>query len=99
MGNEKKGVDQLRNLDDPVMCPEKVERSRIDYLLQKGPPEITLDNFPKNKDSSNLSKVHCRRKMSNGESSLRPWLLADKISCFHCRLLGKHQNILCKRMI
>ena len=73
-----------------------MERSRIDYLLQKGPPEITLENFPKNKDGRHFSKVHCKRKLSNGESILRPWLIysvsADKIYCFYCRLLGKQKS-------
>ena len=35
MGNEQNVVDPLRNLDDPVMWPEKMKRSCIDYLLQK----------------------------------------------------------------
>ena len=95
MGNEQNVVDPLRNLDDPAMWPEKMERSCIDYLLQKGPPEITLDNFPKNKDGRHFSKVHCKRKLSNGESILRPWLIysgsADKIYCFYCRILGKQK--------
>ena len=47
MGNEQNVVDSLRNLDDPAMWPEKTERSYIDYLLQKSPPEITLHNFLK----------------------------------------------------
>ena len=93
---EENVVDPLRNLDDHAMWPEKMERSCIDYLLQKGPPEITLDNFPKNKDGKHFSKVHCKRKLSNGESMLRPWLIysvsADKIYCFYCRLLGKQKN-------
>ena len=42
-----------------------------------------------------FSKVHCKRKLSNGESILRPWLIysvsADKIYCFYCRLLGKQK--------
>lgn len=87
MGNEQNVVDPLRNLDDPAMWPEKMEISRIDYLLQKGPPEITLENFPKNKDVRHFSKVHCKRKLSNGESILRSWLIysvsADNIYCFY----------------
>ena len=55
MGNEQNVVDPLGNLDDPSMWPEKMKRSCIDYLLQKGPPEITLVNFPKNKDGIGIS--------------------------------------------
>ena len=72
MGNEQNVADPLRNLDNPAMWPEKMERSCMDYLLQKGPHEITLDNFPKNKDGRHFSKVHCKRKLSNGESIFRP---------------------------
>ena len=95
MGNEQNVVELLRNLDDPAMWPEKMERSCIHYFSQKGPPEIALDNFPKNKDGMHFSKVHCKRKMSNGKSILRPWLIysvsADNIYCFYFRLLGKQK--------
>ena len=56
MGNEQKVVDPLRNLDDPAMWPEKMERSCIDYLLQKNPPEVTLNNYLKNMDNRHFSK-------------------------------------------
>ena len=46
MDNEQNVVDPLRNLDDSAMWPEKMERSCIDYLFQKG-PDITMDNFPR----------------------------------------------------
>ena len=45
MGYEKNLVDPLRNLDDPAMWPEKMISHCIDYLLQKGPPEIKLDKI------------------------------------------------------
>jgi hypothetical protein len=35
MGNEQNVVDPLRNLDDPAMWPEKMERSCTDCLSQK----------------------------------------------------------------
>ena len=96
MGNEQNVVHLLKNLDDPAMWPEKTKRSCIDYLLQKSPPEITLGNFPKNKDVKYFSKQLCKQKLSNGESILRPWLIysvsADKIYCFYCRLLGKQKS-------
>ena len=89
MGNEENVVDPLRNLDDLAMWPEKMKRSCIDYLLQKSPPEITLDNFLKNgRYFSKLhlqtkKQVHCKQKLSNGKNILRPWLIysvsADKI--------------------
>ena len=90
MGNEQDVVDPLRNLDDPAMWPEIVERSCIYYLLQKGPHEISIK-----KDGMHFSNVHCKRKLSNGESMLHPWLIysvsADKIYCFYCCLLGKQK--------
>ena len=78
------------------MWPEKMVRSCNDYLLQKGPPEITLNNFLKNKDGRHFSKVHCKQTPSNGKSILSPWLiysvLTDKIYCFYCRLLVKQKS-------
>ena len=78
------------------MWPEKTKRSCIDYLLQKSPPGITLDNFPKNKDGRYFSKLHYKQKLRNSGSILRPWLIysmsADKIYCFYCRLLKKQKS-------
>ena len=76
-------------------CGQRKLKDRVLFFLQKGPPGITLDSFPKNKDSMHFSKVHCKRKLGNGEIILCPWLIyyvsADKIYCFYCRLLGKHK--------
>ena len=97
LGDDEQNVvlDPTTNLNDPAMWPENMEKSCIDYLLQKGPPPITLDSFPKNKNGRHFSKVHCKRKISNGETILRPWLIysvsADKIYCFYCRLMGKQK--------
>ena len=60
MDNEQKVVDLLRNLDNPAMWPEKMERSCIGYLLQKNPPEVALDNYMKNMDGRHFSKLHCK---------------------------------------
>ena len=98
LGDDEQNVvlDPTTNLNDPAMWPENMEKSCIDYLLQKGPPPITLDSFPKNKNGRHFSKVHCKRKISNGETILRPWLIysvsADKIYCFYCRLMGKQKS-------
>ena len=101
MSNEQNVVDPLRNLDNPVMWPEKMERSCIYYLLQKGPPEITLDNFPKNKDGMHFSKVHCKRKLSNGESIFRPWqIYSVPATRFIVSTVAYwKKNLLCKRWI
>ena len=78
------------------MWPEKMKKSSIGYLLKKSPPEITSDNFPKNNDGRYFSKLHCKQKLSNGESILRPWLIyfvsADKIYCFYCLLQEKQKS-------
>ena len=96
MRKEQKVVDPWRNSDDPAMWPEKMKRTYIDYLLQEGPPEITLDNFLKSKDGRYFSKVHCKRKLSNGKSILPPCLIhfvsTDKIYCFYSRLVGKQKS-------
>ena len=44
VGHEQNVVDPLRNLDNPALREEKIERSYIDYLLQKD--QSILDNFP-----------------------------------------------------
>ena len=47
MDNEQNIVDPLGDLDDSQMWPEKIENFCVEYLLQKGPSEITFHNFPK----------------------------------------------------
>ena len=72
---------------DPAFWPKSMGTSYRDYLLINGPPKITLDTFPKDKDGRHFSKVHCERKLNNGEHVMRPWLIysesEDMIYCFY----------------
>ncbi|GBM01702.1 Zinc finger MYM-type protein 5 [Araneus ventricosus] len=80
----------LELTDDPATWPEMMSQSVRDYLVQNGPPSITVEIFPKNESGAHFSKFHCKRKLPNGEIVDRPWLLysatSDKVFCYYCKL-------------
>lgn len=90
--------EQVNITNDPATWP-KIITSRIrDYLVKEGPPKILLEDFPRQENGTHFSKVHCRRKLPNGESIYRPWIIysesVDKIFRFYCRLFGNDTSAL-----
>ena len=67
-----------------------------DYLAMKGPPNIPGNSFPRNVKGLCFSKFHCKRKLLNGESVERPWIIcskfADKIYCSYCKFFTKNAS-------
>ncbi|XP_039355879.1 52 kDa repressor of the inhibitor of the protein kinase-like [Mauremys reevesii] len=92
---EQKGnfnsAEQIEISDDPAAWPEYISQRLREYLLKQGPPKIIVEDFPKNKIGKHFSKFHCQRKLSNGETVPRPWVIysvsADKIFCYYCKVL------------
>jgi len=84
--------DSKNLTNDPATWPKNMSTSVRDYLVQKGPPQITLKNFPKNEKGTHFSTMHCKRKLPNGEIMDRPWLIysetADAIFCFCCLIFA-----------
>ena len=82
--------------DDPANWPTAMNNNARDYLAIKGPPNIPGNSFPRNGKGSCFSKFHCKRKLLNGESVERPWIIysksADKIYCFYCKLFIKNAS-------
>ena len=75
--------------DDPANWPTAMNNNVRDYLAMKGPPNIPGNSFPRNGKGLCFSKFHCKRKLLNGESVERPWIVysksADRIYCFYCK--------------
>nr|XP_047133848.1 uncharacterized protein LOC101240817 [Hydra vulgaris] len=67
--------DILKIKDDPATWPNKINQNVRDYLVNEGPPKITVENFPQNEKGLHFSKFHCKRKLKNGEVIERPWLI------------------------
>ena len=64
--------------DDPANCPTAMNNNVRDYLAMKGPPNIPGNSFPRNGKGLCFSKFHCKRKLLNGKSVERPWIIYSK---------------------
>ena len=84
--------------DDPATWPDRINQNVRDYLVNKGPPKIIVDDFPQNEKGLHFSKFHCKRKLKNGEVIERPWLIysesSDKVYCYYCKLFDNSDTAL-----
>ncbi|XP_065667795.1 zinc finger MYM-type protein 5-like [Hydra vulgaris] len=67
--------DILKIKDDPATWPNKINQNVRDYLVNKGPPKITVENFPQNEKGLHFSKFHfycyyCKLLDTNSDSAL-----------------------------
>ena len=55
-----------------------------------------MDNFPKDSKNRHFSSTHYTRYLSNGEKTIRKWLVylisLDKVFCFCCKLFKQEEN-------
>ncbi|XP_047139209.1 zinc finger MYM-type protein 5-like [Hydra vulgaris] len=88
--------DILKIKDDPATWPNKINQNVRDYLVNEGPPKITVENFPQNEKGLHFSKFHCKRKLKNGEVIERPQLIYsesfDKVYCYYCKLFDTNSD-------
>ncbi|XP_067132434.1 zinc finger MYM-type protein 1-like [Centruroides vittatus] len=85
-------MEKLNITDDPASWPGIITQQIKDYLVKKNPTKIILNEFPRQEDGTHFSKVHLKRKPTNGEIISRPWIIysesEDRIICFYCRLFS-----------
>ena len=66
------------------------------FLVETGPRRITDIQFPTNDSGRHFSPYYYTRKLANGETVDRRWLVysehCDKVFCFCCRLFGSGSN-------
>ncbi|XP_004205865.3 uncharacterized protein LOC101239811 [Hydra vulgaris] len=67
--------DILKIKDDPATWPNKINQNVRDYLVNEGPPKITVENFPQNEKGLHFSKFHfycyyCKLFDTNSDSAL-----------------------------
>ncbi|XP_047137427.1 zinc finger MYM-type protein 1-like [Hydra vulgaris] len=88
--------DILKIKDDPATWPNKINQNVRDYLVNEGPPKITVENFPQKEKGLNFSKFHCQRKLKNGEVIERPWLIYSesfgKVYYYYCKLFDTNSD-------
>ncbi|XP_067143392.1 zinc finger MYM-type protein 1-like [Centruroides vittatus] len=90
-------MEKLNITDDPTSWLGIITQQIRDYLVKKGPTKIILNEFPQQEDGTHFSKVHLKRKLTNGEIISRHWIIysesEDRIFCFYCRLFSMGASI------
>ena len=73
-----------------------IDQNLIDMLMKRGPSKVKVDNFPKDSENRHFSSTHYTRYLSNGEKTIRKWLVysisLDKVFCFCCKLFKQEEN-------
>ncbi|GFW36432.1 zinc finger MYM-type protein 5 [Trichonephila clavipes] len=84
---------------DPGKWAFPVNYSQRHDLVQNGPNqdlEKSDESYPKDSNKRHFSKFHFTRKLSDGETQHRRWLVysifQDKVYCFPCRLFSHLQT-------
>ena len=73
-----------------------IDQNLIDMLVKRGLSKVKVDNFPKDSENMHFSSTHYTRYLSNGEKTVRKWLVysisLDKVFCFYCKLFKQEEN-------
>ena len=83
------------NITDPGNW-KIINQNLIDMLVKISPSKVKVDNFPKDSENRHFSFTHYTRYLSNGEKTIRKWLVysisLDKVFCFCCKLFKQEEN-------
>ena len=73
-----------------------IDQNLIDMLVKRGPSKVKVDNFPKDSENRHFSSTHYTRYLSNGEKTIRKWLVysisLDKVFYCCCKLFKQEEN-------
>ena len=80
-----------------ISCwPQKLTDGERSHLVEMGPIRVTDVQFPTNDTGRHFSPYYYNRKLANGETVPRGWMVysqqCDAVFCFCCRLFGSGSN-------
>ncbi|CAH2283897.1 zinc finger MYM-type 1-like [Pelobates cultripes] len=83
----------ILDLSDPANWPAVLTTSLRDSLVRKGPAkQKTNFIFPKDAANRRFTKANYKRRLPNGEETVRNWLVysvkLNKVFCFCCKLFA-----------
>lgn len=82
---------------DPGKWPQNISAQNAKSLTISGPHQLKQFNFPANHTGRKFSPNYYTRKLNNGETVSRNWLLysitKDAVYCFCCKIFGKDEKL------
>lgn len=81
------------NFNDPAQWPDILSAAERNHIIVNGPYPINKQSiFPKDANNRCFSVSMMFRKINNGETFIRRWLIysesTNKIYCFSCKIFG-----------
>lgn len=81
---------------DPALWPSALTHTVRTFLIEKGPCRDTSYRYPKDASNRHFSNEFYQRKLPNGETANRQWLVysksKDAVFCFCCKLFANSKN-------
>ncbi|XP_053556217.1 uncharacterized protein LOC128647456 [Bombina bombina] len=78
---------------DPAKWPYSCSDDLRQLIIQHGPQEVVLHDFPKDSKNRRFSTVHCKRRLANGEEFVEYLALFDHIMNEHFRRVKDQETL------
>ncbi|XP_004206892.2 zinc finger MYM-type protein 1-like [Hydra vulgaris] len=89
-------LQETPNLLDCGNWPIVRSSNFVDHLIKLGPFQITKEKYPENRNGQHFSSIYYNRKLANGETFCRRWLVysdsKNSVLCFCCLLFDNNSK-------